>query len=202
MDRVRLLKRESSADGGDPADESPWPEPINSQEDAIETAGMYVQDASNRDENILIWRDGNNLKFKDVNYPSGRTLSQLAGNGGSGGNDIHISIVRDEQKPFVELKIETYTTQAYFIFRGTSAFGAPIAIKVVAWAKTSGQDYGVRIYDVTNSNQICEITDDTSTPGIRDMGTLSNLPTSEALFEVQGKRIDDDGRLASVIVEF
>lgn len=70
MDRVQLLKQESAALGGDAADEVAWPDPIEPQEDAIEVAGVYLQDASNRDENILIDRSGNDMRFKDVTNPT------------------------------------------------------------------------------------------------------------------------------------
>lgn len=83
MDRVQLLKQESAALGGDGADEVPWPDPIDPQEDAIEVAGVYVQDASNRDETTLIDRSGNDMRFKDGNNTTPVSLSDLvAGTGG------------------------------------------------------------------------------------------------------------------------
>lgn len=82
MDRVQVLKRETGALGGDPADEAPWPEPIEPQEDAMEAAGVYVQDVSNRDETTLISRSGNDMLFKDGNNPSDVTLTQLLATGG------------------------------------------------------------------------------------------------------------------------
>jgi hypothetical protein len=83
VDRVQVIKQESAALGGDDADTLPFDAPIEPQEDAIEAAGYYGQDASNRDETTLIWRDGANWKFKDQNNPTGFTLTQL-GAAGSG----------------------------------------------------------------------------------------------------------------------
>jgi hypothetical protein len=82
MDRVQLLKRETAALGGDGADEKPWDDPIEPQEDAIEAAGLYLQDTSSRDELVLVWRDGDDLKFKDVNTTT-KTLADLATPGGA-----------------------------------------------------------------------------------------------------------------------
>lgn len=83
MDRVQVLKRESLAGGGDPADEAPWDSPIEPQEDAIEAAGVFLQDASNRDETTLVARAGDDMTFKDVNNSTPVTLSDLiAGTGG------------------------------------------------------------------------------------------------------------------------
>lgn len=83
MDRVQVVKRESTALGGQDVDASPWPEPIKPQEDACEMAGVFVQDASNRDETTLISRSGDDMLFKDKNNPSGYTLTELAEVGGN-----------------------------------------------------------------------------------------------------------------------
>lgn len=76
-DRVQVLKQESAALGGDGADDVPYPAPINSQQDAIETAGLYLQDATNRDENVYIERAGGDMQFRDANNPTPVTLSSL-----------------------------------------------------------------------------------------------------------------------------
>ena len=77
-DRVQVIKQESAALGGNPADELPFDAPIEPQEDAIEAAGVYLQNAGNRDETTVIWRDtDDDMNFKDGNNPSGATLTQL-----------------------------------------------------------------------------------------------------------------------------
>lgn len=82
-DRVQVLKRESAALGGDAAEDVDYLEPISAQEDAIEAAGIYLQDASNRDEAVWIERNGSNMRFFDVANPGGYSLTQLA-TGGAG----------------------------------------------------------------------------------------------------------------------
>jgi len=77
MDRVQVYKQETGALGGNPADTTDYPAPIKPQEDAIEAAGLFVQDAVNRDQNVLISRSGNNLQFKDPNNPVDVPLSAL-----------------------------------------------------------------------------------------------------------------------------
>jgi hypothetical protein len=84
MDRVQVLKRESTAGGGDPTDEQPWDAPIEPQEDAVEAAGLYLQDVSNLDETTLIDRAGLDMRFKDGNNPGGKTLTELAASAGGG----------------------------------------------------------------------------------------------------------------------
>lgn len=84
MDRVQVIKQESSALGGDDADASEWgSNPIEPQEDAVEAAGVYLQDVSNRDETTLLSRAGLDMLFKDGNNPTAKTLTELlAGAGG------------------------------------------------------------------------------------------------------------------------
>ena len=82
-DRIQVLKQESAGLGGDGADDVPYTTPIEPQEDAIEAAGIYLQDATNRDEAVFLEQAGANLRFVDVSNPSGFSLSQLA-TGGAG----------------------------------------------------------------------------------------------------------------------
>ena len=84
MDRVQVVKQESAALGGNAADEQPWPEPIKPQEDAIETAGVFLQDGSNRDESCLVSRVGPDMTFKDGNNPTAVTLANLLESAGGG----------------------------------------------------------------------------------------------------------------------
>jgi hypothetical protein len=76
-DRVQVIKQESAALGGDAGEDVDYPSPINAQEDAIETCGVYFQDAGARDEDVYIERDGNNLRFRDLNNTTPVTLTQL-----------------------------------------------------------------------------------------------------------------------------
>ena len=84
-DRVQLLKDESAALGGNAADAVPYPAPIEPQEDAIETCGVYIQDENNRDETTFIERVGTSLRFVDGDNPTGRSLSELFSGASVGG---------------------------------------------------------------------------------------------------------------------
>lgn len=71
VDKVQVIKQESTALGGDDGDKGPYdsPEPIDAQEDAIESAGGYVNDEVDRDELVGWYRkDGIFYQF-DTNYP-------------------------------------------------------------------------------------------------------------------------------------
>lgn len=65
-DRVQVIKQESAALGGDAADDVDYPSPINATQDAIESAGGYVQAPSEtRDETVGWERDQGRLRFFD-----------------------------------------------------------------------------------------------------------------------------------------
>jgi len=82
-DRVQVLKYEESSKGGDAADDSMGiPAEIEPQEDAIETAGVFFQDATNRDEAVVVDRDEDDLRFKDVLNPVPVSLSDLLATSG------------------------------------------------------------------------------------------------------------------------
>jgi hypothetical protein len=78
-----------------------------------------------------------------------------------------------------------YTKIGTLLWRGSTAMGTPTNIKVVGGVDgTGGVDY--RVQDLTNSTTICEVTGDGSTcPAIIDLGTLSNVTTGEAIWELQ-----------------
>ena len=58
----------------------PWDEPIDVEADGFKTAAVFLVEPGNNDILAALWRDGNNLRFRDVNNPgSGYTLSQLVG---------------------------------------------------------------------------------------------------------------------------
>lgn len=102
-DRVQLLKDESTSGGGDPADVGPYgnPTPIEPQEDAIESAGVYLQDAANRDEEVYIYRDGDNMVLRDVNNPAGRTLSSLGGGAGASDHGALTGLADDDHLQYL-----------------------------------------------------------------------------------------------------
>ena len=86
VDRVQLIKRESEALGGSADDECPYDCPISPQEDAIEAAGLYLQDGSNRDETVLLDRSGNAARLSAPLRLSSYTVADLPA--GSAGDNV------------------------------------------------------------------------------------------------------------------
>lgn len=79
-DKVQLIKQESTAGGGDPADNNDFytEAPLDPTEDAPEVQGVFFQDTVNaNDEAVYISRDGDDMIFKDKAVSTEVTLTDL-----------------------------------------------------------------------------------------------------------------------------
>ena len=116
-----------------------------------------------------------------------------------GARDISISFGKE-----IKTKDATYEVSARFFFGGTTRFGTPTNIKVHGAVDDAAKPGNVRIYDITNSQQIAEKTGIANEiPDVHDLGTLANLPTDEAVFEVQlADPLGDEIRLYALEVVF
>jgi len=83
-----------------------------------------------------------------------------------------------------------YVKHLSITFQGTTKMGTPSKIYVNAFMAGGGTSYDLRIIDKTNGDAvICETTGKTNTAEqIIDLGTLSNLPTGQALWHLQVKK--------------
>ena len=117
--------------------------------------------------------------------------------------DVVLNLSGNSQN-YLFTKNATYTVLSRFIFRGTIALGTPTNIKIVAHVKTAAKPGDVKVYDLTNTETICEVTGINGTSSyIIDLGTISNLPSGEAIFEIQAKDpLGDEIRVSGLIVEF
>lgn len=78
-DRVQVLKHESTAGGGQGSQAARYPKEIKPQEDALEAAGIFLQDASNHDEAVYVAREGQDMVLCDQRGTA--TLTQLRNSG-------------------------------------------------------------------------------------------------------------------------
>src|SRR5882757_9027062 len=86
-DRVRLLKQESAATGGNGADDVEWLNtPGNPNQDAPDVRGVYLQNDTSNDTTAVITRDAsNNITLTD-SIAGTWTLSQLSASGANFGS--------------------------------------------------------------------------------------------------------------------
>jgi hypothetical protein len=92
----------------------------------------------------------------------------------------------DNSQPDVSISSSSYSVLASFIYGGSTAVGAPTYMKAILHTSATSGD--IKIFDSTNAQTIATKNFTNSTKLIIDLGTLSNIPTGEAIFEVQMKR--------------
>jgi len=127
----------------------------------------------------------NDIKFDESNSLKNKIDSIGAG---EGIKIMELNFASDTNKA-LRTATPSYLIKGYFKFGGTSNWGTPQKITIIE-NQEPGRTGGVKIYDVTNGNTIVEKTDMTNTDlVIHDMGSLNNLPSNEAIFEIQIKRV-------------
>lgn len=89
-------------------------------------------------------------------------------------------------------KNSTYTTFYTFLFPGTNETTLT-NVKFISYADNGVTSYDARIYDVTNNIEIGSGTYSNNTDTINGITSLSNLPASEAMFEVQLRQTGGTG---------
>jgi hypothetical protein len=165
------MKQESTALGGDDADAAEYgPTPIQPQEDAIEVAGVFFQDVSNRDNNVLAFRVGADLKFKDVTNPSGFTLAQLAS--GSGVSLVDYLLNNDPVAVDVTYVV-TYTTNKVSNETWTDT-GTSLALKTCDYTYNGNlaDEVVTKVYDTDGTTVIGQTTETYSYSGNRVSGSV------------------------------
>ena len=145
----------------------------------------------------LIWN-----KYFDLSVPSIKKRNQTfswAGVDADGGYNnflLCLPTVNYPSKP-----------NAQFIFAGTLKDADIAYAKVNSWAAGAANVW-VKMRDMTNGNDICEVNVGTSTDNnqIIDFGSVANVPENPAVFGVFVKTINDsrgdDGKLASIILGY
>jgi hypothetical protein len=126
--------------------------------------------------------------------------------GGSHSKCEVIPLVSTDAQAYLTASADSYQVKVSTPWRGSTDCGTPSNIKAVA--DTNGGEitsWHVKIYDVTNSQTICEGSGSNSTKAIGDLGTLSNVSSGEAVWEIQAKRTgsgNNKGRLHSLVIYY
>jgi hypothetical protein len=117
--------------------------------------------------------------------------------------DIHVAFAAYDKEYYKFSDSSSWVEATVIVFRGTDTLGTPTAAKIVAKLKdnidTAGQ---VRIYDITNNNQIAIWNGVDSNSDEIYTTTVTNLPSTEAMFSVQGKKGSSYTYLRSLAIVF
>ena len=94
--------------------------------------------------------------------------------------------LRTTANPYVETNAGVYETVGRFIFKGGTVIGTPIDIKIIGHI-TGTTALDCRIQDITNALSIATNTSAATllVPTVNSLGAITNIPTGEAVFEVQ-----------------
>jgi hypothetical protein len=101
-----------------------------------------------------------------------------------------------DNNPYMVISSSTFKTFAAFVYEGSNVHPVTEIMAIGSRTGTSGTVY-LRLYDVTNSLEIAQVTWTTVDQQIITSSSLSNLPTGQAIFEIQAREDGSNGRLWS-----
>ena len=117
--------------------------------------------------------------------------------GGSNGSSDHIFVINPRHE---YVKAKTYTVTATFIFPGSNSIGTINDVNIISHADDKISSYSARLFDQTNGLTIAENTGMTDySQNIQNLGTVTNVPASQSIIELQIKA--DDGSNKKIYVE-
>ena len=100
--------------------------------------------------------------------------------GSSGSNSFNFIFIQDSREPYLDGRARSYSTACTFYYQANMSISRFIVI-----ASTDRDEGHLRIFDYTHGHTICEKSFTNERKEIIDLGTLSNLPNEDAVFELQ-----------------
>lgn len=85
------------------------------------------------------------------------------------------------------ITLTNYVTLISFNFPGTNKLRNITHIKIISEMEESGTFYEVRICNINNNTKICSKILNNTKESINNLGTISNLPKKESIFELQAR---------------
>jgi hypothetical protein len=101
-----------------------------------------------------------------------------------------------DNNPYMIISSSTFKTFAAFVYEGSNVHPVSEIMAIGSRTGTSGTVY-LRLYDVTNSNEIVQVTWTSEDQQIITSSSLTNIPTGQAIFEIQAREDGSNGRLWS-----
>jgi hypothetical protein len=168
VDRIKPLKLEDPADGGDDLDL--FPTSLNPNEDYLDCRGITLQSDSSDDDTVGITRDAaGKLAFKDTAHPTGIKLEDV-------GETANHPILRQLIHFIGEGPAEGFATGAYREVTGTAFPTAivwwesasklkKIVEQTISWTGVNPTTVVWKIYDTDGVSVLATVTDSVSYTG-------------------------------------
>jgi hypothetical protein len=112
-----------------------------------------------------------------------------------------VTLTSSSGQPYIQSTSGTYEVIAQFAWPGTSDMSLPFQI-LAALSMNGGDSMDIRVFDATNVQIIAELLGYTTpTFTVVDLGTVSNVPATPAIWEIQirGNGTGRKARAASVV---
>ena len=111
---------------------------------------------------------------------------------------VPIAIVNYDNTITINPRNDTFSSTSYtrvgtITYEGTDSTNSIKKITSLSYKDSGVTNYALRLYDVTNTSVIASATFTNESEAICDLGTISNLPTSAAILEIQGKKTGGTG---------
>jgi hypothetical protein len=167
---------------------------------------IATDDANAGYEPGSMWVDITNKKaYQCVDSSIGAAIWQTLSPTGSSKSAV-VSFASGSSK-HVSTTSPTYESLAHIIFAGTDIVGTILSVNINAWRSGGGGGafMDIRIVNLSNADVICELTGITSIDefNVQNMGTLSNIPATATVFEIQGTRsAGATGYIASLEISY
>ena len=177
-DRVLPIKNEVVGAGEGSDDDEGFPAQTDPTEDRLACHGLYAGEfeKDGSDKLVTLYRENDKWYFEDTDHAgaSRRSLSQLA-----------TSVIQITNL-VTESGSATFETIQKFIYGGSDNWGMIAMIQAIVWTENITRPGYIRILDSTNGLVIAVLSAFANTSeAILSLGTISNVPTSAAVFEVQ-----------------
>jgi hypothetical protein len=141
----------------------------------------------NTDTSLFNYYDG--VQWVSISSPGNIDPGDVGG----GASSMVISFASGSTK-HVETTSGTYANLAHFIYAGSVEVGAITNFNVNVWITGNGS-CDVRLINKANGDVLCELLGVTSQDefNIQDMGSITNLPTTRTVIEIQARKTTGGG---------
>lgn len=146
---------------------------------------------------------GTGIALQENNDGGNETL-EVSGSGAAPGTSEQYLLTEKNTDPYLKIQGGDWAVHGTLRYRGSATVGTPVAMKAILWMNGTTGTVECRVYDLTNSNVVAtggSVVDEPD-PTVVSLGTVQNIPTGEAIFEIQCKRTGNEGRISWFAMDY